>query len=135
MDFRKKISKKLVLKLLLFVAVIGLAAVFDAYSDKSTEEGKEIRSESKDATNDQHSVYFIAQSNCVTAKTSVQKNFNRKPQLKSHDKFIRKHHQLRNHQVLKAEVQSQTTPLIDSYHYLAFQNYFFSDPDDYPVFS
>lgn len=135
MDFRKKISKKLVLKLALFVAVMCLAGVFDVYIDQNAEAVKEIKSESKDDTKEQHSVYFIAQNNFVAAKTSVQKNFNRKLQLKSHDKFIRKYHQLRNNQVLKAEVQPQTTPLIDSYHYLAFQNYFFSDPDEHPAFS
>lgn len=135
MNLREKISKKLVLKLALFVAVIGMAAAFDIYFDKIPEELKEIKSESKDSSKDQHSIYFIGQSNSLAAKTSVQKQCNRDSQLKSHDKFMRKHHQLRNHQVLKAEVQNQTTPLIDSYHYLAFQNYFFSDPDDNPLFS
>ena len=133
MDFRKKISKKLVLKLVLFVMAIALASVFDVYLDKNIEETKEVKSESKDTTKDHHSIYFIAQNNFVAAKTSVQKNFDRKLQLKSHDKFIRKFHQLRNHQVLKAEVQLQTTPMINSYHYLAFQNYSFSNPDDIPL--
>jgi len=134
-EFRKKISKKLALKLALFVAVIGLASVFDVYFDKNPGELKEIQSDSKENSKDQHSVYFIGQTNSLAAKTSIQKNFNRDSQLKSHDKFMRKFHQLRNHQVLHAEVQTQTTPLIDSYHYLAFKNCFFSEPDDDPLSS
>jgi len=132
-DIKKKITKKVVLKLALFVAVIGFASLFDHYFDKNPEEFKEIQSESKANNNNQNTVYLISQTNAVVVKASVQKTLNNKFQLKSHDKFIQKYHQIRNYQVLKAEVQTQTTPLIHSYHYLAFKNYFFSDPDDDPL--
>lgn len=132
-EIKKKITKKIILKLALFVGVIGIASLFDIYFDKNPEELKEIQSESKENSKEQNTVYLISQTNSIGAKTSVQKTLTRKLQPKSHDKFIQKYHQLRNYQVLKAEVQTQTTPLIYSYHYLAFKNYFFTNPDDDPL--
>jgi hypothetical protein len=133
MNFKKKISKKVVLKLALFVAVIGLATLFDHYFDKNTAEAKEIENSASKENQDQKSLIFISQSSNIVVKTTVEKTISRKLQLKSQDKFIQKYYQLRNYQVLKAEVQTQTTPLISTYHYLAFKNYFYSVPDDIPL--
>lgn len=133
MDLKRKISKKVVLKLAVFVAVIGLATLFDHYFDKNTAEAKEIESRSTKENQEHKTLVFISQTSNITVKTTVEKTFPRKIQLKSQDKFIQKYYQLRNYQVLKAEVQTQTTPLISTYHYLAFKNYFFSVPDDIPL--
>ena len=135
MNIKKNISKKLLLRLALFVAVIGVASMFDVYFENNPEKLEEIQTESADNTGGQSRMYFVSQVNSVGAKTSGQKNTGRKLQVKSHDKFIQKYHQLRNYQVLKAEVQTQTTPLILSYHYLVFKNYFFTVPDDEPLIS
>ncbi len=114
----------------LFVAVIGVATLFDIYFESDSGILEEIQNESAANMGEKGKMYFVNQTNTISAKTTSQKNTGRKLQLKSHDKFIQKYHQLRNYQVFKAEVQPQTTPLISSYHYLAFKNYFFSDPDD-----
>jgi hypothetical protein len=135
MDIKIKISKKLLLRLAFFVAVIGVATLFDVYFENNPEKLEEIQTESADNTGGQSIVYFVNQTNTFDVKTSFQKNTGRKLQVKSHDKFIQKYHQLRNFQVLKAEVQTQTSPLILSYHYLVFKNYFFSAPDDEPLIS
>ncbi|MCF6332475.1 MAG: hypothetical protein L3J11_04245 [Draconibacterium sp.] len=133
--FKKKISKKLLLRLALFVAVIGVASMFDVYFENNPEKLVDIQDDSADNNGDQGKIYFVGQSNSVDFKTFDQKNFGRKLQVKSHDKFIQKNYQQRNYQILKAEVQKQTTPLILSYHYLVFKNYFFTDPDDDPLIS
>jgi len=133
MDFKKKISKKVVLKLALFVAVIGLATLFDHFFDKNTAEAKEIEASSSRENQEQKSIFLISQTPNFGVKTLAEKTIPRKLQLKSQDKFIQKYYQLRNYQVLKAEVQTQTTPLISTYHYLAFKNYFYSVPDDIPL--
>jgi len=133
MDIKIEISKKLLLRLAFFVAVIGVATLFDVYFENNPEKLKEIQTESADNTGGQSIVYFVNQTNTFDVKTSSQKDAGRKLQVKSHDKFIQKYHQLRNFQVLKAEVQTQTSPLILSYHYLVFKNYFFSAPDDEPL--
>jgi hypothetical protein len=133
MDFKKKISKKFVLKLAVFVAVIGLATLFDHYFDKNTAGAKEIESSSSKEAHEQDPVLLIAQSPSFGAKNLAEKTAPRKLQMKSHDKLVQKYYQLRNYQVLKAEVQTQTAPLIDTYHYLAFKNHFYSSPDDIPL--
>lgn len=132
MNIKKIISKKLVVRLALFAAVIGIAALFDIYFDNNRIELKEIETNSQDEK-EQGSILLINQTINSGAKVTAGKTVVKKPQLKSHDKFIQKYYQLRNYQVLKAEVQTQTAPLINAYHYLAFKNYFYSIPDDIPL--
>jgi hypothetical protein len=133
MNIEKKISKKMMLRLALFAAVIGVAALFDIYFDDNRVDFSEVESNTTDDEKEQGSVLLINQNVNSGAKESAGKLMVRKPQLKSHDKFLQKYYQLRNYQVLKAEVQTQTTPLINSYHYLVFKNYFYSVPDDDPL--
>ena len=135
MNIKKQISKRLILRLAFFVAIIGIAALFDVYFESSSETLKEIQTESADNINNRSTIYFVSQTNLFNVKTSTLKNTGRKLQIKLHDKFIQKYHQLRSFQVLKAEVETQTTPLIFAYHYLVFKNYFFTAPDDEPLVS
>lgn len=132
---KKNISKNLLLRLAFFLAVIGVASLFDVYFENNPEKLQEMQTESANNSGEQSKMYFVNQTNTINAKTSTQKDLGRKLQVKSHDKFIQKYHQQRNYQVLKAEVQKQTTPLILSYHYLVFKNYFFTSPDDEPLIS
>jgi hypothetical protein len=115
------------------VAVIGLASLFDIYFDDKHVEIEETEANSPEDEKEQGTILLISQSTNLGAKTSVNKTVVRTIQLKSHDKYIQKYYQLRNYQVLRAEVQNQTAPLINSYHYLAFKNYFYSVPDDVPI--
>jgi hypothetical protein len=133
MNIRRKISKKIVLQLAFFAAVIGIAALFDIYFDNNRVEIKEIETSSPEDEKEPGSILLINQTFNSGAKVYTSKTVVRKPQLKSHDKFVQKYYQLRNYQVLKAEAQTQTTPLINTYHYLAFKNYFYSIPDDIPL--
>jgi hypothetical protein len=133
MNIEKKISKKVILKLALFAAVIGVAALFDIYFENNQIEIKVIETGSPEDEKEQGSVLLINQTISSGVKDAASKTAVRKPHLKSHDKFVQKNYQLRNYQVLKAEVQTQTTPIINSYHYLAFKIYFYSVPDDIPL--
>lgn len=135
MRIKIKLSKKNVMHLALFIAIIGVASLFDLYFESNPDKLEDIQTESATNTNGQAKMYFVAQINTTNIKTSIQKNIGRKLLVKSQDKFIQKYHQLRSYQVLKAEVQTQTTPLILSYHYLVFKNYFYTVPDDEPLIS
>jgi len=135
MDIKKKISKKLILRLAIFIAVIGVASLFDVYFDNHHDQFGETSAESTQDKSEQGKVYFVSQANAIGAKTSIQKIPERKLKLRSHDKLIQKYHQLRNNQVLKAETETQTTPLILSYHYLIFKEFFYSGSDDVPLVS
>jgi len=133
MKIEKKISKKIMLRLALFAAVIGIAALFDIYFDNNRVELNEFETSSPEDEKEQGSILLINQTINSGAKVSAGKTVVRNPQLKSHDKLVQKYYQLRNYQVLKAESQTQTTPLINSYHYLVFKNYFYSVPEDNPL--
>jgi hypothetical protein len=133
--FKRKISKKIVLRLALFVALIGMASLFDIYFNDNQVKTEETETGSAKDEKKQEKIVLISQSTNLDLKTHAQKTVVRKLQVKSHDKYIQKYYQLRNYQVLKAEVQKQTTPLINTYHYLSYKNYFFSVPDDIPLLS
>jgi len=135
LKFKRNISKKLLVRLALFIAVIGVATLFDVFFESNLERLEEMQTESTGNSREQGKMFFVTQTNSIGAKTYAQKHTGRKLQVKSHDKLIQKYHQLRNYQVLKTEVQTQTTPLINSYQYLAFKNYFFTNPDDEPLVS
>ena len=123
----------MVIKLAIFAAVIGMATLFDIYFESNQKEIDEIQANSSKDDKTRDTILLISQTTDLGAKTSIQKSFARKLQVRSQDKFIQKYYQLRNYQVLKAEIQTQTAPLINSYHYLAFKNYFYSIPDDIPL--
>ena len=121
------------MRLALFMAVIGMASLFDIYFDDNQLKPEETETGSANKESKQEKIILISQSINLDLKTPVQKTIVRKFKVKSQDKLIQKYYQLRNYQVLKAEIQTQTTPLINTYHYLAFKNYFYSIPDDIPL--
>jgi len=110
-----------------------MATLFDIYFDRNKVKVAETGTGSTKDGKKQETILLISQSINLDLKTPAQKIIDKKLQIKSHDKFIQKYYQLRNFQVLKAELQTQTAPLINSYHYLVFKNYFFSVPDDIPL--
>lgn len=120
-------------RMAIIMAVVAAAFVLDNYfNNNKLNELENIQAQSGEKSKEPGKVYVIAQTSPTTLKTSVSKNASRKLQVQLHDKFVRKYHSIRNYQVLKAEKATQTTPLISSYHYLVFQNYFFT-PDDEPL--
>lgn len=130
MKISKKIPKRILWRIAIFAAVIGAAFVFDSFFGNEQVATKTTESNSDFPDSGFNHVYLLVQTNPVTVKSLVQKTDDKRDFLKSHDKFIQKYHQLRNFQVLKAEVEKQTAPLILSYHYLVFKKILFSLPDD-----
>ncbi|MCY1722682.1 hypothetical protein OU798_20195 [Prolixibacteraceae bacterium Z1-6] len=130
LKFRINITRELIIRMAMLVAVVGMAILLDNYFDNNPEEFDSITAESKKSASESEHVYLISQTTTVSLKTQVQKNTNRKLQVQMHDKFLQKYHQVRNYQVLQAEEQTQTAPIIQSYHYLVFQNYFYTQPDE-----
>lgn len=133
MLFRIKISKKQWLNIAIFAAVIAVAAVFDIYFENRGVQVAGIGNSSNTTENEKGSVQLFSQTVDFGVKIQVLKSVQRKIQLKTHDKFLQQFHQLRNYQVLKAEVQTQTAPQIFSYKYLSFLNFIFASPDDFQL--
>ena len=133
LNIKIDITKRLMVRMAMFLAIVGVAVLLDVYLDNNPAELENIQAQNEAQTKDPGGVYLIAQTGTFGVKTSFQKSQTRKLQVQSHDKFLRKYHQIRNIEVLKAEVQPQTAPIIQSYHYLVFQNYFFTQPDEDPL--
>ena len=91
MNIKKNITKKLVLRLAIFIAIIGAATLFDVYFDSNLDQFEDINSESQQGSTKGGKMFFVNQVSTVNAKTSFQKNTHRKLQVKSHDKFIQKY--------------------------------------------
>jgi hypothetical protein len=124
------ISKKLLVRLAIFVALIGAAVTLDAYFEKNPANIDNIQAGDNNQNSGQGEVYVLAQTSSTTVKTSVEKPAPKYQRLAVHDKLLRKHYSIRNYQVLKAEVLQQTTPLINSYHYLVYQTHSLSSDED-----
>ncbi len=132
MDFKLIITKKLVLRLALFIAVIGAANLFDIYFGNNPDKLDCIQHKPEKHSTEHGTIYLFSQTNPVSAKTLVQKPSNRRIDEQYHDKFLQKFHQKKNYQVLKVDEKKPTTPLFLSYHYLVFRNYYFTVPDEEP---
>lgn len=135
MNIKINLTKKQLLKLTLVVAVIGIAALLDSYFDKNPVQIYEAEAGSNNQHKEPGAVYLFSQLNVPGAKVELQKPTFKEIHPKLHDRLIQKYHQHRNHQVLKAEVEPKTSPMISAYHYLAFKNHSFTDPDDDPLIS
>ena len=133
MKLKINISKKLIIRLILFAAVIGFASLLDNYLEKNPVQIDKENTGSNHSANEHGTIYLFTQANYTfNAKTSIQKTPSHKLFEQSHDKFLQKYHQLRNYQVLKADANMHKIPLFLSYHYLVFRNYFYTVPDDDP---
>ncbi len=120
------------MQLAVFAALVAAAIALDAYFEKNPADLDQIQAGTEEHNPEQGEVYILAQATSSTVKTSLQKTSSRDSKIGKHTKFLRKYHSIRNYQVLKAEVIKQTTPLIASYHYLAFQTHLFP-PDEDPL--
>jgi len=129
LNIKRKISKKLLLQLLLFTGIIAGATVFDSYFDNNEIEIETASEESDNTANEPAKVYLFSQVNNLAAKTSAQKNTSRK-YFEQHTKFLQRYHESKNFRDLKLDEKKPKTPLFLSFHYLIFRNYFFSLPDD-----
>lgn len=133
MKFKLKISKKLILQLLIFGALTGAAIIFDSYIENHPEALKELQTESETTETEHGTVYLFSQTTGFSAKSPVQKSTTRKLFDQAHDKFLQKCHQLRHRQALKAEIGISRKPLYISFHNLVLRQTFFTHPDDVPL--
>lgn len=129
---RINISKEQWIRLAVFAGLIAVAALLDVYFENSGVQLAGVEKSTNNSRSEKGSVQLYSQTVDLGGKIQVLKVAQRKIQPKSHDKLLQQFHQHRNYQVLKAEVQVQTAPLILTYHYLAFRNYVYISPDDLP---
>lgn len=123
------------MRLAIFAGLIVVAAVLDVYFENSGVKLDGVEKSTDNNSDEKSSVQLYSQTADFGGKIQVLKIVQRKIQLKSHDKFLQQFHQLRNYQVLKAEVQTRKAPPILSREFQSFRNYSYFSPDDIPSFS
>ncbi len=121
------------LQLVLFTALTGIAMLVDFYFENNPGALKEFEAGNEEHEKEQGVVYLFSQTVNFNAKSPVQKITYRKFFTQEHDKFIRKCHQLRNHQAFKAENNTLRKPLYLSCHNLIFRQNYFTHSDDEPL--
>ncbi len=125
----------MVMQLVLFTALTGIAMLLDFYFDNNPGVLKEIQACNKEHEKEQGVIYLFSQTVNLNVKTPAEKISYRKFFAQEHDKFIRQCHQLKNHQALKAENSIPRKPLYLSCHKLIFRQNHFSLSDDEPLIS
>jgi len=133
MGFKMKITKKTIVRLAVFAALIAAAVLFDHYFENHPVELEKMEAGTRQNTAEHSFIYLYNPAGTFGAKTSALKNPSRKLFEQSHNKHLQEFHQLRNYQVLKADMKKPKNPLIFSYHHLTFRHYYFTFPDDDPL--
>ena len=126
----------MLVRLLLFAAMTGIAVVLDFYFEKHPVALEELNpGGEKEESCDRSTIYLFLQVNSFNAKSPAQRISSRKFQDQAHARLLQKCHQLNNNLVLKAETEVPFKPLFLSYHHLIFRHYYFNYPDDDVSFS
>lgn len=114
----------------IFLALTGAALVFDAYFEKNPADFDNLQTGTEEHNPEQAEVYVLAQTTSFSIKPLAQKVSMRNVQMEKQARFLRNYYSTRNFQVRKAEAIKQTSPLICSYHFLAFQAHLFPPDED-----
>lgn len=128
MKIRRYISKESLVKLALFLFMMGAASLFDVYHDDKSEFIVETESQNQ---SDQVVLYICNPSANLTLKAPGQRILLKNLPQAENARYIRQHHSLRTFHILKAEVfDFQDYPAVRNL--IAFRNYHFTAPDDIP---
>jgi hypothetical protein len=133
MGIKIKISKKTIVRLAIFSALIITAFLFDHYFENHPVDLNQVETGASQESTEHSFIYLFNSTNSFSAKTSGFKNPSRKLFAQMHNKLIQQFHHKRNYQVFKADMGKPKQPLIFSYHHLTFRHYYFTFPDDDPL--
>ncbi|HAH26075.1 MAG TPA: hypothetical protein DCL77_20330 [Prolixibacteraceae bacterium] len=135
MVFKKYISKHILLRLCLLIALISSAAVFDMYHTSSQKLADSLSRVPLRKDMDGCKMFFCNQVNTYNLKTPAGEFSVRFRLAYTQDKFLVKHYNLRTFQLMKAESLHSFFPVICSFHSLPFNRVLYSSPDDIPPLS
>ncbi|MFW6290556.1 MAG: hypothetical protein ACOC0R_06275 [Mariniphaga sp.] len=135
MKFKIHITRKLVLQLVLFTALAGVAMLVDYYFELHPGTLTELQAGSEEAEKEQSVVYLFSQTSNLSIKSPVQKSTFKKIFEQAHDKYVQKSHQLLDHLAFKAEKKVLRKPLYLTCPNLLFRQHYFTNPDDKPLYS
>lgn len=135
MNLKKYISRHLVMRVCLMLALVGAAAVFDMYhaANLKLEENTKRLPSPDDA--DANKIFFCNQVPSYNLKTSGTDFSFRLRFICSQNKFLQKYYNLRTFQLMKAETVHSFFPSVCSFHSLPFNRVLYASPDDTPPLS
>lgn len=135
MAFKINISRPVLLRLCLLIALIGSAAVFDMYLASHQKSTEPVTQAPADKDLDAGEMYFCNQVNPNNLKTPAGEFSVRFRLAYTHNKFLLKHYNLRTFQLMKAESLHSFFPVVCSFHSLPFNRVLYASPDDMPPLS
>ena len=135
MNVKKYMTKHLLMRLCLLLALVGAAAVFDMYHASNQKLAEKIRKIPVPGEVGNQKIYICNQVPSYNLKTSVTEFSVRFRFAYTQDKFLLKHYNLRTFQLMKAETLLSFFPAGCSLHALPFTRVLYSSPDDTPPLS
>jgi len=132
MHFKKYISNSFIIRLSLLVALIAAAAVFDMYHSSNLKLADKIRKIPVSDETETNKTFVCTQIPNFNLKTQGSEFSVRFRFACTQDKFLLKYYNLRTFQLMKAEALSSSFPILNSFHYLPFNQVLYASPDDTP---
>jgi hypothetical protein len=132
---KKYISKHLIMRFCLLLALVSAAAVFDMYhAANQTVTGHMQKIPTPDET-ETSKVFFCNQVPSNNLKTPGTDFVVRFRFACTQNKFLVKYYNLRTFQLMKAETVQSFFPSVSSFHSLPFNRVLYASPDDTPPLS
>ncbi len=132
MNLKKYLSKHIIIRLCLLIALVGGATVFDLVHTANQKLAEKIRKIPAQEETETHKTFFCNQVPTFNLKTSVTEFSVRFQFACSQDKFLIRHYNLRTFQLMKAEAVHSCFPSVSSFHSLPFNRVIYASPDDIP---
>jgi len=123
------------MRVLLLIALIGSAAVFDMYLAAHQKSAGLITKIPAREDIDADKMFFCNQVNTYNLKTPAGEFSVRFKLAYTQNKFLLKHYNLRTFQLMKAESLHSFFPVVCSFHSLPFNRVLYASPDDIPPLS
>ncbi len=132
MDLKKYISKSLIIRLSLLLALVAAAAVFDMYHVANKNLAEKFHKMPSSEESESNKTFFCNQVQTFNLKTSATEFSVRFRFACTQDKFLLKHYNLRTFQLMKAEALNSSFVSVCSFRSLPFNRAIYSSPDDTP---
>lgn len=132
MNLKKYISKQLIMRFCIMLALVAAAAAFDMYHTANQKIADSIRKIPAPDAAENSKTFYCNQIPSFNLKTSTTELSVRFRFAFTQNKFLQKHYNLRTFQILKAETLYSGLPMVCSFHALAFNREIYESPDDTP---
>jgi hypothetical protein len=132
---KKYISKYLILRFCLLLALVSAAVIFDMYHSPNLKLADQAQKFPSSDQSDNNKIFFYNQISSNNIKTPGNDFIVRFRFACTQNKFLLKYYNLRTFQMMKAETIHASFPSIYLFHSLPFNRVLYESPDDTPPLS